>query len=146
MNNNELCNYNMSVALKVAGFNWPVANAFSQKIRLEPFSMGNLKAISCKSPKNFNDNRKGSGDGVLFHSRPTIHTAAKWLREELGVDLVISPRFNSRTGDRIGYFWRWSQRTDVNMNPKTHKSYEAALADAISTVLDMFTLQKCDEL
>ena len=25
-----------------------------------------------------------------------IHTAHKWLREELGVDLVISPRFNSQ--------------------------------------------------
>lgn len=91
MNNNELCNYNMSVALKVAGFDWPVANAFSQKIRLEPFSMGNLKAISCKSPKNFNDNRKGLGE---------------------------------------------------DMSPKTHKSYEAALSNAIVTVLDIFTPQK----
>ena len=142
MSDNSLCTYKQAVALKVAGFDWPVANAFSQKIRLEPFSMGNLKAVSCKSPKNFNDNRKGSGDGVLFHSRPTIYTAAKWLREKLGVDLVISPRFNSSTGDRIGYFWRWSQRTDVNMSPKTHKSYEAALSNAIATVLDIFTPQK----
>ena len=80
--------------------------------------------------------------GVDLFSAPSLHHIAKWLREELGVDLVISPRFDSETGDRIGYFWRWSQRTDVNMYPKILHSYEAALSDAISTVLDLFTPQK----
>lgn len=73
---------------------------------------------------------------ILPHLR--IDQAAKWLREEWGIDIVISPRFNSNTGDRIGYFWRWSQRTDVNMRPKNHKSYESAMSNAISTVLNQF--------
>ncbi|MCM1093773.1 MAG: hypothetical protein NC421_07455 [Lachnospiraceae bacterium] len=144
MNNEDFVTYEIAVLLKADGFDWRVTNAFSQKIRLEPFSMGRLKNVSCKAPKNFNDNRKGAGEGILFYSRPTLHTAAKWLREELGIDIVISPRFDSSTGDRIGYFWRWSQRTDVNMYPKTHKTYEAALSEAISTILNQITPQNED--
>lgn len=68
---------------------------------------------------------------------PTIYDAAKFLREELGADLVVSPRFNSKTGDRIGYFWRWSQRTDVIDN-KTYRTFEAALSAGISSVLEPF--------
>lgn len=68
---------------------------------------------------------------------PTIYDAAKFLREELGADLVVSPRFNSKTGDRIGYFWRWSQRTDVIDN-KTYRTFEAALSAGISIVLEPF--------
>ena len=69
---------------------------------------------------------------------PTIYQTMKWMREEMGIDIVISPKFNSKTGDRVGYFWRWSQRTDVNMNPKTHKTYEKAVLDAINTIISPF--------
>lgn len=65
-----------------------------------------------------------------------IDEAAKYLREKLGIDIVISPRFNSETGDKIGYFWRWSQRTDVNLNPKLFRTYEAALSDALNVILN----------
>ena len=68
---------------------------------------------------------------------PTIYEAAKFLREEWGADLVVSPRFNSKTGDRIGYFWRWSQRTDMIDN-KTYRTFEAALSAGISVVLEPF--------
>lgn len=68
---------------------------------------------------------------------PTIYDAAKFLREEWGADLVVSPMFNSNTGDRIGYFWRWSQRTDVRDN-KTYRTYEGALSAGISAVLEPF--------
>ena len=69
---------------------------------------------------------------------PTIDKVQKWMREEMGIDIVISPKFNSKTGDRVGYFWRWSQRSDVNMNPKTFKTYEKALLDAIDTIISPF--------
>lgn len=68
---------------------------------------------------------------------PTIYDAAKFLREELGADLVVSPKFNSKTGDRIGYFWRWSQRTD-KIDNKTYRTFEAALSAGISVVLEPF--------
>lgn len=70
-------------------------------------------------------------------STPTIYESAKFLREELGVDLVVSPKFNSKTGNRIGYFWRWSQRTD-KIDNKTYRTFEAALSAGISTVLEPF--------
>lgn len=68
---------------------------------------------------------------------PTVETAAKFLREEIGADLVVSPKFNSKTGDRIGYFWRWSQRTYVIDN-KTYRTFEGALSAGISKVLELF--------
>lgn len=70
-------------------------------------------------------------------SAPTIYESAKFLREELGADLVVSPKFNSKTGDRIGYFWRWSQRTDMIDN-KTYRTFEGALSAGISKVLEPF--------
>lgn len=70
-------------------------------------------------------------------SAPTIYESAKFLREELGADLVVSPKFNSKTGDRIGYFWRWSQRTDMIDN-KTYRTFEGALSAGISKVLKPF--------
>lgn len=73
----------------------------------------------------------------LSLERPAIESAAKFLREELGADLVVSPKFNSKTGDRIGYFWRWSQRTDMIDN-KTYRTFEAALSAGISVVLEPF--------
>ena len=76
--------------------------------------------------------------GFDHYFTPTIYQTMKWMREEMGIDIVISPKFNSNTGDRVGYFWKWSQRTDVNMNPKTHKTYEKALLDAIETIIVPF--------
>lgn len=75
----------------------------------------------------------------LILPKMRIDQAVKYLRDVCGVDIVISPKFNSETGDRVGYFWRWSQRTDVNMNPKTHRSYESALIDAIEEILNQLT-------
>lgn len=78
-------------------------------------------------------------ESYVFYAsrRPTIEAAAKFLREERGIDLVVSPKFNSKTGDRIGYFWRWSQRTDVIDN-KTYRTFEAALSAGISKILEPF--------
>ncbi len=118
------CTYKQALILKRIGFNEPCRCYYEERARSK------RKVVQLK-PDNHNIR-------LNCCSAPSLHHAAKWLREEFGVDLVISPRFNSSTGDCIGYFWRWSQRTDVNMYPKIHKSYEAALSDAISTVLDQF--------
>ena len=60
-----------------------------------------------------------------------IDQAAKWLREQYGVDLVVSPRFDSATGERKGYFVRWSQRTDLQIDKATYRTYEVALSVGI---------------
>ena len=80
---------------------------------------------------------KSHNETKIATSAPTVCDAAKFLREELGADLVVSPKFNSKTGVRIGYFWRWSQRTDMIDN-KTYRTFETALSAGISAVLEPF--------
>ncbi|MDE6285265.1 MAG: hypothetical protein K2M17_05920 [Bacilli bacterium] len=89
---------------------------------------------------------KHDNDGILVQYRkkdaeripaPRLDQAAAWLREERGIDIVISPRFNSKTGERIGYFWRWSQRADV-IDEKIYKTYEKALSAAITKIFEPF--------
>lgn len=65
-----------------------------------------------------------------------IDQAAKWLREQLGADLVVSPRFDSETGGRKGYFVRWAQRTDLRIDKATYRTYEAAMSYGISKSLE----------
>lgn len=77
----------------------------------------------------------GNAGGDVY-KRPNLYDAAKWMREAIGIDIVVSPRFESETGYRIGYFWRWSQRTDVNMGPTIQDTYEDALSNAITTILE----------
>lgn len=71
-----------------------------------------------------------------------IDQAAKWLREQLGVDLVVSPRFDSDTGERKGYFVRCSQRTDLQIDKATYRTYEVALSVGIGNVLHQLTPKK----
>ena len=68
-----------------------------------------------------------------------IDQAAKWLREKLGIDLVVSPRFDSHTGERKGYFCRCSQRTDLLMDKATYRTYDTALSIGIGIVLHELT-------
>lgn len=82
MNNEDFVSYEIAVKLKELGFNWKINNAFSKKLRLESLSIGEVKDVYCKIPKNFNDNRKGCGKGIDFYSRPSLAQAQKWLREE----------------------------------------------------------------
>lgn len=82
-------------------------------------------------------------DGFLT-PKMRIDQAAKWLREELGADLVVSPRFDSETGERKGYFCRWSQRTDLLMDKATYRTYETALSVAIGEVLHQLIPQEND--
>ena len=73
-------------------------------------------------------------DGVQL-PKLRLDQALSWFREELGIDIVISPRFNSNTGERIGYFWYWPQRTDIDKREKTYARYEYAQIAAIAEVI-----------
>lgn len=119
MSKTLLCSFEQAQVLKRLGFatkcyRYYIRNRLSPKVNYQ----------------NHNDTR-------IATSAPEVTTAAAFLREELGVDLVVSPRFNSKTGDRIGYFWRWSQRTDVIDN-KTYQTFDTALSAGISKVLEPF--------
>ena len=117
--NEYLCSYEQAQTLKRLGYNFKCYRFYIRN-RLSPTVIF----------KNHNETR-------IATSAPTVCDVAKFLREEHGVDLVVSPKFNSNTGDRIGYFWRWSQRTDVIDN-KTYRTFEGALSAGISKVLEPF--------
>lgn len=126
MKQEDFVTFKQAIILKKIGFDWECMKGYAH------YPGESVKTFDAQE-----ENINGQYNKWCC-SAPTLTQTAKWMREERGIDIVISPRFDSNSGERIGYFWRWSQRTDVNMNPKTHKSYESALSDAISTILKPF--------
>lgn len=126
MRGEKYVNLEQAKALKAAGFDWMCETQYIEKIEESKHEEWNEELCAMSTVWD-----------IIRTPKPTLTQAAKWLREEAGVDLVISPKFNSRTGDRIGYFWRWPQRTDV-IDTKTYRTYEGALLAGVSTVLEPF--------
>ena len=84
--------YEQAVALKRLGFAEKVNHGYLKKISIEPeVSVGDLKEVHSKDPKNYNDSRKGIAKGIEFYSAPRLDQAAAWVREEKGT--YIEPRF-----------------------------------------------------
>lgn len=113
-------------ALKKIGYNRPCSHAWTLVRMTGEYELvfwGYGENVNLKSEIDF--------------SAPSVHEASRWLREKLGADIVVSPRFDSETGERIGYFWRWCQRTDVN-DSKIYKTFEKALRMGIEKVLEPF--------
>ena len=60
MNPEDYVSYSLALALKKHGFDEPCHYGYSVKMRLEPeISFGEPKMVHGKTPKNYNDNRKG---------------------------------------------------------------------------------------
>lgn len=122
MRRTDYCSYEVAATLHNAGFDFKCRTSYNTRTHV--FMVGSAECQNTTLPED-------------IISAPSLAQAAQYLREEIGADLVISPRFNSKTGDRIGYFWRWSQRTDV-IDTKTYKTFERALSAGISKVLEPF--------
>lgn len=128
MAHEDFVTYEQAEKLKELGFNWK-CYAFYDEGTLD-------EGLDCYNRATFENCNKWRDN---LCSAPTLAQAQRWLRERFGRDLVISPRFNSETGERIGYFWKCSQRTDLNISIlKTHNTYEEALSEAITTILDQY--------
>lgn len=130
MTNIEYCSPTQCELLKASGFDWETDAYYTNEDAPEHHFW-----IVPDKTMNYND---GSA-GLLTMSAPTLYYAAKWLREVHGADIVVSPRFDSNTGDRIGYFWRWSQRTDVK-DENSYESFEDALSAGIDAVIEPFKI------
>lgn len=146
MNKEGFCTYEQARLLKQIGFDWecfemwtkdfaddgtPVKIRKSQRVKPMVMSASNSFLKLC-----------GSND----ISAPTLAKAANWFREELGADLVVGPRFNSNTGERIGYFWYWAQRTDVSDRSIIYPSYDEALSAGISAILKNFVPDESERM
>lgn len=108
MNNNDYCSYELSKALKAAGFDEPCNYGYSVKMRLEPeVSFGEPKMVHSKAPKNFNDNRKGIEKGLSFCSAVPLWHAQKWLREKWGihVDACVFSDYSTDADGKVCDRW-----------------------------------------
>lgn len=137
MNNEDYCSYELSKALKAAGFDEPCNYGYSVKMRLEPdVSFGEPKIVHSKAPKNYNDNRKGIEKGLSFCSAPTLWRAQKWLREKKNWHIIIEPCiWESLTyGFKLWYRFRGYVNADKGFY---FSSYERALSAGISAALEL---------
>ena len=91
MSKENYCSFEQAVKLKELGFAEKVNHGYLKKISIEPeLSVGDLKEVHSKDPKNYNDNRKGAEKGLFFYSAPRLDQAQKWLREK-GIHISVNP-------------------------------------------------------
>lgn len=134
--NEDYCSYELSKALKAAGFDEPCNYGYSVKMRLEPeVSFGEPKMVHSKAPKNFNDNRKGIEKGLSFCSAVPLWQAQKWLREKKKMHCQVL-----LNGVRSMYFWQVREMIGNGRyadSTSQYDVYEDAMGDCISAALEL---------
>ena len=149
----EYVTYEQSQALKRLGFAEKVYHAYLKKISIEPeLSVGDLKEMYSKDPKNYNDNRKGAGKGLFFYSAPRLDQAAAWLRDK-GIHVSANPYckvYNHNICDAEDCAWsselysvpfgRW-----LNVSKGEFDTYELALSAGIDAALELLTNKLYDK-
>lgn len=153
METTDYCSYELSLALKKAGFCESCNYGYSVKTRIEPeVSFGEPKIMHSKAPKNYNDNRKGIEKGLDFCSAPTLWQAQKWLREKYGIhiDICIYPDYSvdadGNVCDKWDY-WGFDLHAIVGSEQiladcGKYNLYEEALATGIEVALKLLDNQK----
>ena len=147
----EYVTYECAVKLKELGFAEKVNHGYLKKICIEPkLSVGDLKEVHSKVPKNYNDNRKGAEKGLFFYSAPRLDQAAAWLREVKGIHISVNPYMGydvDADGELYNEYPSWGfELMDVasadfmNDAGGNHTSYELALSAGIDAALELLTL------
>lgn len=138
METTDYCSYELSKALKAAGFNEPCNYGYSVKMRLEPeLSFGEPKMVHSKDPKNYNDNRKGIEKGLSFCSAVPLWHAQKWLREKKGIAINVMAH-DGRAYDYDIVFLPDAIDCDCPVDRATFsRTYEEALSEGIASALEL---------
>ena len=140
MNNEDYASYELALKLKACGFDEPCNYGYSVKMRLEPeVSFGEPKMVHSKSPKNYNDNRKGIEKGLSFCSAPLLYQAQKWLRKVKHISVRVSYIHYHKV-----WFADWLNLDsgEFDDTDATFATYEEALADGISVALELIEQEK----
>ena len=141
--------YSQAVALKRLGFAEKVNHAYLKKISIEPeVSVGDLKEVHSKDPKNYNDNRKGAEKGQFFYSAPRLDQAAEWVRDCKGLHVSPDPYLvcDYDTGGSV-YYERYLWSFELKKIPSgdymkvadggEYESYDEALSAGIDKALEL---------
>lgn len=120
--NEEYVTYEQAVRLKALGFDWCCMTFYVDDIIKLPCS--EIKPFP--KPKNWNKQQETL-------SAPSIHQAAKWLRQEHNIHISVNPCFDGRWECQI-----------VDISPLWYfdrcymgDSYEAALSAGVSKCLEI---------
>ncbi len=129
METTDYCSYELSKALKNAGFDEPCDHYCYR-----PYT--NSDEMEMRQGKTMDYN---NDDWYVPHcSAPTLWHAQKWLREK-GVEVVVEPRFSNYK--HIGYDWMchddcsgdYAMRAPLPFSD----TYECALSAGISAALEL---------
>ena len=137
METTDYCSYELSKALKAAGFDEPCNYGYSVKMRLEPeVFFGEPKMVHSKVPKNYNDNRKGIEKGLSFCSAPLLYHAQKWLRDKKDWHIIVRPCiWESLTYEfMLWHRFRGYENADKGFY---FSSYEQALSEGIKSAIEL---------
>lgn len=124
MNNEDYCSYELSKALKAAGFDEPCYSKWAVEPGGKPFLMGSCLAGFVSS--------ECKGRDVLA---PFLWQAQKWLREKKKMHCQVL-----LNGVRSMYFWQVRERIgNGRYADSTHQYdvYEDAMSDCISAALEL---------
>lgn len=135
-NNQDYCDYNLSLALKECGFDEPCGAFYipPNKSRTEPSFYGSASTI-----KNH--------PAYFCIAAPTLAHAQKWLREKWGihVDVCVFSDYSTDADGKVcdrWYFWGFDLYAVVGGeniidDDGEYDSYEQALSAGISAALEL---------
>lgn len=104
-------------------------------MRLEPeISFGEPKMVHSKTPKNYNDNRKGIAKGLEFCSAVPLWQAQKWLRDRCGIHVYPTLESVNEVSYDCHIVHLHKEAFRVN---KRCSSYETALSAGIAAALEL---------
>ena len=133
----EYVTYEQSQTLKRLGFAEKVNHAYLKKISIEPdLSIGDLKEVHSKVPKNYNDTRKGAEKGLFFYSAPRLDQAQKWLREKHNLSVEPICNMVRQWNVNVCEIDNFGTAVYSKMNLD---SYELALSAGIDAALELLT-------
>lgn len=127
MKANDYCSYELSLALKKAGFDEPCDMFYTDNIKI-PCS--EIKPFP--KPKNWNE-KEGR------FSVPTLYQAQKWLRSK-GIDIEIRVWIVGNEREYRPYIMPPKCRDFIAYPPK--KLYESALSAGIEAALELIDNEK----
>ncbi len=138
METNDYCSYELSLALKKAGFDEPCDHYWYKE-----FTNSDEMALRQASADDFNND-----DWDVPHcSAPTLWQAQKWLRDKCGLHINVIPCVDyaeDADGRRCDewYFWGYdieciATATIVTESNSQFDTYEQALQEGIKAALDL---------
>ena len=127
----EYVSFEQAVKLKELGFDWRTYAYYSEKDRM------------CRQSVSLDHNANDGGKKELC-SAPTLALAQKWLREEKGVLVWVTPDKQPIDDDysdiELTGEWWWEVDGRVREDSgDTYKSYELALSAGIDAALELLT-------